>query len=207
MPLPELTHRASVAPVALTPGDAVREGHRIARAIIARATAQATAIQAAAEEQGRDQGLRLALETEGPALREAAGALAGAAARLEATRRELAEDLSRALPALAVAIAGAVLRRELSLRPETLVELVHDAVATVLPAARVEVRVHPEDLDALERHRGILREALGDAELRLEPSADVGRGGCFIETESLTLAAGLPQQLERALSLLAGTPA
>jgi flagellar biosynthesis/type III secretory pathway protein FliH len=208
--LPELRGRAAASTPAggagvVEGGPAmVREGHRIARSIIARATAQAREVHAAAEEQGREAGRREALEREGAALRSAARALTDAAARLEAGHRELRQALEAALPELGIAIAARVLRRELTIRPELLVHVVRDALAVVTPATTVEVRLHPADIDTVQRHREALGEPLAGAELRLEADPAVGRGGCRIETDSLTLAAGIPQQLERALELLTG---
>lgn len=204
----ELTHRA--APAAsegarvAEPLEAVREGHRIAHAIIARAEAQAQEIGAAAREQGFETGRRQAVEQLGAELKSAAAALSAAAARLEEARRLLGDELASTLPVAAVEIATRVLRRELSVRPEALVHVIRDAITAVLPAARVEIRVHPDDLATIERHRDLLVEILGSAELRLDAAPAVGRGGCFIETEALSVGAGLPQQLERALELLKG---
>lgn len=208
----ELTQRPASAPLreparAAEPLEAVREGHRIAHAIIARAEAQAQEILAAAREQGFEAGRRQALEQVGAELRSAAEALREAAARLAETRGRLRDEVAATLPAAAVAVAERVLRRELAQRPEVLVHVVREAILAVLPAGRVEVRVHPDDLAVVERHRDQLAEALGGAEMRLEAAASVGRGGCFVETEALTLAAGIPQLLERALALLAGEDA
>jgi flagellar assembly protein FliH len=205
--LPELSRPAppasGLAPAA--PPDAagsIREAHRIGRAIVARAQAQAGEIQTAAREEGLEIGTRLALEREGAALRNAAEALGAAAARYDALADQLAGALRRELPGMAVAIAERVLRRELSVRPETLALVIRDAIAALTPAVRLELHLHPADLATVERHRALLEDALGSAELKLQPAPAVGAGGCFIETESFTLGAGVLEQLERALALL-----
>lgn len=207
----ELTHRpappAPAPPRASGPLEAVREGHRIAQAIIARAEAQAQEISAAAREQGFETGRRLALEQCGAELRRVAAALAAAAGRLHEARQRLHEGLVATLPTAAVEIAGRILGRELSLRPDTLVHIVREGILAVAPAGRMAIRLHPDDLTIIERHRELLAEALGAAEVRFDPAPTVGRGDCFIETEGLTLAAGLPQLVERALVLLKGDEA
>lgn len=203
----ELTHQAPAAPAGTAASEAleaVREGHRIAHAIVARAEAQAQEVLAAAREQGFEAGRRQALEQVGAELRSLAAALATAAEKLQDARRRLEGELSLALPEAAVEIAARILRRELSVRPEALVHLIREAIAAVAPAPRIDIRLHPEDLATLERHRNLLAEVLAGAEVRFEPAPAVGRGGCFVETPSLTLAAGVPQQLERALALLRG---
>lgn len=204
----ELHRRPAPEPVEPTPGtdalEAVREGHRIAHAIIARAEAQAQEISATAREQGFEAGRRLALEQTSTELRNVASVFAAAAAKLEELQTRLAQELASELPELAVEIARRVLGHELQTSPETLVQVVRDAIAAVMPAPRVELRVHPDDLAIIERHRDLLADALGGADLRFEPTPTVGRGGCFVETPSLTVAGGIPQQLERALKLLRG---
>jgi flagellar assembly protein FliH len=204
--LPELEHRPPAprepAPSADGAGDALREGQRIARAIVARATAHARELQAAAEERGMEAGMRAALDREGPALRNVAAALADAVTRVEAARRDLVRRMEATVPDLVVGIAERVLGRELTVDPARLVDVIRDAIPAVLPASSIRLRLHPEDLATIERHRARLEEVVGNTGLALEASLEVGRGGCVIDTESLILPAGIPQQLERALALL-----
>jgi len=205
----ELTTRPPALPAPEPPRatdalEAVREGHRIAHAIVARAEAQAKEIGAAAREQGVEAGRRQALEEVGAELRSAANALAAAAQELAESRARLHAQVMAELPGAAVEIATRILRQELQLRPEALVRVIRDALAAVTPAARVELRLHPDDLAVVERHKALLTDVLGSAEVRLESSPDVARSGCVVETEALTLAAGIVEQLERAFELLSG---
>ena len=206
----ELTHRTPApAPVQEAPRstdalEAVREGHRIAHAIIARAEAQAQEIGAAAREQGFEAGRRQALEQMGAELRSAASALAAAAQKLDDSQSRLHAQVMAELPGAAVEIASRILRQELALKPDALVRVIRDALAAVTPTSRVEPRVNPEDLAVFDQHKALLADALGSADVRLESSPDIRRGGCLIETDALTLAAGIVEQLERALELLGG---
>jgi flagellar assembly protein FliH len=204
--LPELEHRPppprEPAVSADSAGDALREGQRIARAIVARATAHARELQAAAEERGTETGMRAALDREGPALRNVAAALADAVTRVEGARRDLVRRMEATVPDLVVGIAERVLGRELTVDPARLVDVIRDAIPAVLPASSIRLRLHPEDLATIERHRSRLDEVVGGAGLAVEASLEVGRGGCVIDTESLILPAGIPQQLDRALALL-----
>ena len=207
----ELTHRAPAPPAPEPPRgtdalEAVREGHRIAHAIIARAEAQAQEISAAAREQGFEAGRRHALEQVGAELRHAAGALIAAAQKLADTQAKVQSDVMAELPGAAVEIASRILRQELVLRPDALVRVIRDALGAVTPAARVELRLHPADLAIVDQQKTLLTEVLGTADLRLEASPEIERGGCRVETEALTLAAGIVEQLERALEILGGGP-
>jgi flagellar biosynthesis/type III secretory pathway protein FliH len=206
--LPDLTAIAAArAAHPVAPGGVMREGQRIAAAIVARAETQAREIHAAAREQGHARGLQEARAREGAGLRAAANALAEAARELAAERTTLRARLEADLPGLAVALAERILRHELTRQPALLATLVRDAVAAVGPATRLRLLVHPDDLAALERHRTLIGEGLGGAELQLEASPDVGPAGFRIDSETLSLAAGLPQLLERALALLGGDAA
>ncbi len=208
--LPELEHRPPPPRETPSPvdgaGDALREGQRIARAIVARATAQAREIQATAEERGMEAGMRAALDREGPALRNVTAALADAVTRVEAARRDLVRRMEASVPDLVIGIAERVLGRELAVDPARLADVIRDAMPAILPATSIRLRLHPEDLATIERHRARLEEVIGGAALALEASPEVGRGGCVIDTESLILPAGIPQQLERALTLLKADP-
>ena len=210
--LPELSRPAappagiatSLTPTA-APADAagsIREAHRIGRAIVARAQAQAREIQAAAREEGLEIGTRQAVARDGAALKNATEALVAAAARYDALADELAAALRSELPAMAVAVAERVLRRELSVRPEALALVIRDAIAALTPASRIELHLHPADLATVESHRALFADVLGGADLKLQPAPAVGAGGCFIETESFTLGAGVLEQLGRALALM-----
>jgi flagellar biosynthesis/type III secretory pathway protein FliH len=205
--LPDLTAIAA-ARAARPPqpaGGVMREGQRIAAAVVARAEAQAREIQAAAREQGYARGVGEARAREGAALRSAAALLADAARDLAAERATLRARLEADLPGLAVALAGRILRHELSRQPELYAQLVRDAVTAVGPAGRLRLLVHPDDLAGIERHRGLIADALAGAELQIDAAPDVEPTGFRIDTETLSLAAGVPQLLERALALLGGT--
>jgi flagellar biosynthesis/type III secretory pathway protein FliH len=205
LPLPELRRQVPLGEALPAPNDdtrVLREAHRIGRAILARAEARAREVEAAAAEQAHEVGVRTAFGREGPALRSAAGALVTAAARLDATRRELARLWTATLPEVSIAVAERVLRHELTIRPELLAHVVRDALGALGAAATIEIRLHPDDVGTIHRHRELLADVLGTSELRLETDPSVGRGGCVLESESLTLPAGIPQQIERALALL-----
>jgi flagellar biosynthesis/type III secretory pathway protein FliH len=123
------------------------------------------------------------------------------AARASAARSQ--RDVESDLRALAVRIAERLLERELSLNADAVTDIVAAALRQAGAPRDVLVRVHPDDLKALERGRPRLVERCARAQvvqLRADPT--VGRGGCIVETELGTVDARLPVQLdaiERAL--------
>ena len=184
----------------------VREAHRMARAIIARAKAHARELEAEAHEQGLRTGKAEALETEVHALRQAAQALGAGAERLSALLVEAERELAETLPRLALSMARTILQTELTLKPEALASVVRTAVRAVLPARKVVVTLHPDDLAAWERAKVSLGDLLRETEIRLETRQGVERGYALVETEALTLDASVERQLEEAIRLLREAP-
>ncbi|MCU0313840.1 MAG: type III secretion system stator protein SctL, partial [Solirubrobacteraceae bacterium] len=180
--------------------DAHREAQRLlaeARAEGARVVASAADAREAARREGRDEG-----REEG--LAEVTGLLVRARALAAATRAEASADLRT----LAVRIAEKVLGRALAAAPE----LAGDLCAAALEAARhqreITLRVHPDDLAAVEAARPRLRQLLlraPDLALRADPT--VGRGGCVVETEVGAIDARLETQLAAIERALAAAPA
>lgn len=100
---------------------------------------------------------------------------------------------------LAIAIAAKLLRRQLDVRPENAVEMVATALQLSAGSRRVEVRLHPEDLQllcgdqALAVSSGLsaLPEGLLVADGTLE------RGDCLVQTVDGRVDARLETLLER----------
>ncbi|HXT94971.1 MAG TPA: FliH/SctL family protein [Polyangia bacterium] len=170
-----------------------------AEALLARARAEAEALRAegvAAREAARQEGF----ET-GRADGVAEAAVALAAARAEAARIvEAAEPLALAV---AARMAEKIVGRAVALAPETMAEIAGEALAACRPGSgAVRVRVHPDDLPAVETRRAALTARAPAAALELVADEAVGRHGCVIETPQGRLDARLETQLaalERAL--------
>jgi len=172
--------------------------------VLARAQADAEALRAeatAARETARREGLE-AGRAEGMA--EAAVALA--TARTEAAR--LAEAAGPAAIALATKMAEKIVGRAVALAPETMADIAAEALAACRPGAgTVRLRVHPEDLAAVEARREMLAARAPAATLEVVADETVGRSGCVLETPQGRVDARLESQLaalERALT--AGGP-
>jgi flagellar biosynthesis/type III secretory pathway protein FliH len=183
-----------------------------AEAICADARARADALGAAARAEAD------AIRAEAEATRETArreGADAGradglaevvlilAAARAEAARLA---DLSKvAAIALATKMAEKIVGRAVALAPEVMAEIVGEALAVCRPGAGVvRLRLHPDDLAAVEsRRKALAARAPAGAALEFLADDTVGRHGCVIETPQGRVDARLEAQLaalERALA-------
>lgn len=177
-----------------------------AAALLARARAEAEAVRAeagAAREAARREGFGVG-RAEG--LAEAAAALG--AAREEA--RRLVEASQPVALALASKMAEKIVGRAVALAPETMAEIASEALAACRPGAETaRVRVHPDDLAAVEAHRGALAERAPAAFQALEIVGDeaVGRHGCVIETPRGIVDARLATQLAALERAVAGTEA
>lgn len=103
--------------------------------------------------------------------------LTAATNALYASREGYRAAMEEAVSALALAVARQLIGREVAADPSVLKELVTRATAEVGATRDLTVRLHPEDLAALE---GPHAPALPD--LRLVPDESMSRGGCVVET-------------------------
>ena len=100
---------------------------------------------------------------------------------------------------LAIAIAGKLVRRQLDVRPENAAEMIATALQFSAGSRRVEVRLHPEDLEMLNGEQAlavssglaVLPEGLLVADGTLE------RGDCLVQTVDGRVDARLETLLER----------
>lgn len=175
---------------------------RDAAEILARAEKDAAAIRAKAEEQGKQAALKAAervleekvskqLDTLLPALKQAIAGIGEARAAFLA-------GWERNTIHLAAAIAGRVIRRELSREPEISLALVREALELAAGSPQVQLALHPDDRAALAPHvERLTREMtrLGQVEIVADPQ--VARGGCRVSTRQGTIDEQIATQLAR----------
>jgi type III secretion protein L len=165
---------------------AVMDARAEAETILREARARASAVLEAARRQGLEEG-----RAEGAA--ELAGLLAAGRAEADAM-------LARVEPAaLAVAarMAEKIVGRAVELDPTLMAAIAAEALdACRTRAGVVQLRVHPQDLAAIEPARAALAERLGgEATLALVADDGVGRHGCVVETAVGRVDARLATQL------------
>jgi flagellar biosynthesis/type III secretory pathway protein FliH len=160
------------------PFDAKVEAERI----LADAGREAERLRAQAVTEGRERGMAAVSEL-----------LVAARASAARAQRNVQGDLRT----LAVRIAERILEREISLNPDAVSDIVAAALRQAGAPRDIVLRVHPDDLKALERGRPRLIERCSRTQAVLfRADATIARGGCIVETELGTVDARLPTQLE-----------
>lgn len=102
--------------------------------------------------------------------------LRGWLASLSEPLANLDNEVSHQLARLAMQIAAAVLRRELTIEPEAIERVAREAISA-LPQAEgreISIHCHPDDIDGL-------REVAGERGWALRPDPAVAAGGLWIE--------------------------
>lgn len=115
--------------------------------------------------------------------------LAQIATNFEAAVRGVEQNVADQLLTLAIDLARAVIRHELTIRPEALRELVQEALRS-LPESITggEVQVHPRDADLV---RDYMRETGYTGGWHVISDARVAAGGCRIATRACDIDATL----------------
>jgi len=171
--------------------------------------AQRQALIEAAHDQGFQQGLE-----EGRAQGEAQGhaeGLAQAQAEMQRLSAQLQgiidsfthplarldKEVIRALAELAVRIAGQLVRRSYSARPALMQHIISEALQAAGPSAEsVEIRLHPEDVNALQPLLTL------QANQQLYADSSLQRGDVRIHAPSVRIDAGLDTRLQQILEQL-----
>lgn len=100
-------------------------------------------------------------------------------------------------------VARALIRRELEITAEPLVDVIKEALGEVAEARQVRVRMHPEDILALEAF-GLEEKEPGIAKTELVNDPALGRGDIIIESDLGSVNASLESRLEAIRKALRG---
>jgi flagellar biosynthesis/type III secretory pathway protein FliH len=144
-----------------------------------------------------------------PALSDRESALAEVTELLVAARVAAEEERAaakHAALALALKMAEKIVGRAVALDPSVMGEIAGQALAAShARVGAVVLRVHPDDLVAIEQTRAQwLRRIASTASVRVVADASVGRDGCVVETPVGRLDARLQTQLDALASAVRG---
>lgn len=104
------------------------------------------------------------------------------------------ETYMQILP-LALKAAKKIVGKELEQHPDTIVNIVLQALAPVTQAHKITIYVNKSDKEALETEKTKIREILEQIQsLSIQERQDVSPGGCIIETESGIINATIENQ-------------
>jgi len=120
--------------------------------------------------------------------------LRGILDELEGLRAAILAEVEPELVELALGIARKVVQAEVGTNRDVVVRVTRRALQEVSESGEIVVRVNPGDLEYLESKIPDL--AQGRRRLRLEPDAEVGPGGCRVETAHGEVDARIEEQLE-----------
>jgi flagellar assembly protein FliH len=169
-----------------------------------RAPQSQDAIERAAHAAGFAQGKQAgyaAGHAEGRALAHSEAARIHAVAdSAEAALQALGATLAQKTLTLAVAIAQQILQREIASCPDSLLDIVREAL-TLLPEGEQRVRILVNSTD-VELVRGALPQLSDLAACTVAGSDDVARGGCRIVSPSGDIDATLHTRVSRVLEVL-----
>jgi flagellar assembly protein FliH len=181
---------------------------------VARQEAEAIKARAAAEgkQEGKEQGLaegldegraagrEQALAEYGPQLAAAVEAFAGAATRIDVSRRELEAAVLGEVVELAAAIARRVTKRQGLIDPGVLAANVAEALKVVVRGSDVRVAVHPAQLQTLAAALPGLRPSLPHlGHVELVEDATLTPGGCRVYSQDCSVDGDLDTQLDRVI--------
>lgn len=121
---------------------------------------------------------------------------------LDREEKRMRHDLHRLVLPVAMAAAKKVVGKELELSPETIVDIVLQAIAPATQCQRVTIFVSKQDQEALEAARPKIAEILTQVEsIAIQAKPGLTPGSCIIQTEKGMINATIENQwdaLERA---------
>jgi type III secretion protein L len=114
---------------------------------------------------------------------------------LEEHARKVYREAQSNILKLSLQAAKKIVGKELELHPNTIVDIVLQALAPAKQSHRVTLFVNKQDKEQLEKNKGTIKELLEQLQfLNIQEREDVSPGGCIIETESGIINASLENQ-------------
>jgi len=112
-------------------------------------------------------------------------------------RRQYLADSEPMIVDMACAVARKIMHREATVDREWVLDVVRAALEEIHDAGKIEVRVHPDDLELVQANRnGLRKEVPGQTELLVLPDRVVEPGGCVVHTAFGNIDARIDTQLE-----------
>lgn len=114
---------------------------------------------------------------------------------LDHEKKRLRHEMNKLVLPLALKAAKKIVAKELETAPETIVDIVLQAILPVTQNHHITIWVNKSDKEILDANKGALKEKLEQIEsLAIRERDDVSPGGCIIETESGIINASIETQ-------------
>jgi len=111
-------------------------------------------------------------------------------------RETYLEQNKDALVRLAVRIAEKLIGEELRTNPDTILNIIHEALRALRRERSLFLQVHPDDEAYVRSRIGSLESTRRRGEIEVSGSAAVRRGGCIVESDLGVIDARLETQLK-----------
>lgn len=182
----------------VAPEELSRRARDEAETILAAAQAEAETLRAQAKAAGllagELAGKREAFEQH----RAAAGTLGALAEAIREEHVRTDAELTTYVTEVAIAIVERIFGELVDAHPEVMTHVVTQALAVLHRRETVTVHVHPSLVDVVERERDSLLGIYEDVnELLILGDETVGRGGCVLDTEMVTIDATVERAIAR----------
>lgn len=154
-----------------------------------------------------EEGLRRGMEAGQAQFEESVGlaaeALQQASEAMVLVRQTFLDSLEPQVVQLAIALAGRILDREVSLDPYVIETTARAALERISDEERVTLRINPGDLEVLrEKKPELLGQFERIATIELVPDEEVESGGCLASTDHVEIDARLSAQLDSIMAQL-----
>lgn len=134
-------------------------------------------------EKGNTEGFQTGSEKALAQYQADSAALLGAINDLSSKKTQLVQMAQADLVAVSTKIARRLLTCELTLNPDVITHIVSEALTKITDKSTVIIRVHPDNLPALQANQSTLKHCVPDIQtLQLDADLDIEPGGCMIET-------------------------
>jgi flagellar assembly protein FliH len=120
--------------------------------------------------------------------------------QLASLRRVILLEAERQLVELAVAIAGRILRQEISTDRTLLLAIARAAITRLGDSAQATVHLHPDDHAAIEAMQKGTQQSI-----QIVPDPAVQPGGCLVQSTLGTIEASVADQLDELTAMLLDT--
>jgi flagellar assembly protein FliH len=172
-------------------------------ALLSEVQAEAEQIREAAREQGYNEGLETGRDAARQEVAAAIQSLTSAVEAIQQSHEEYIAQIEPELLRLVRYITERVLNRESRGDLDVVRSTIRSALKNVLDREHAVVHMSPEDIQAFADEGIDLAAELGAFErLELTPDDTVDRGGCIVETRTLSVDARLDTQLQRIFEAL-----